>query len=75
MEKLAYQDPPPAWTEVIIMWEDVLNAPHYPIREILNWIDSAPGQRYHLHGHKGTEGFVFRFENPKDATYFRLKWL
>jgi hypothetical protein len=52
-----------------------MNHPHYSIREILEWIDDAPGGRYHLHGHNGDDGFAFRFEQPKDATYFKLKWL
>ena len=75
MEKIKYQDPPPAWTEVIIMWDEITYAPYYPIREILAWINETSGGRYHLHGFKGTEGFVFNFENPADATYFKLKWL
>ena len=75
MEKIDYQDPHPNWTEVIIVWEEITDEPFYPIREILKWLDDAPGGRYHLHGHHGTEGFAFRFERPADATYFKLKWL
>ena len=69
------QWPPPDWTEIIVLWDDVLHGPQYPIREILAWVDSAPGGEYHLHGYKSTEGFSFRFCNPKDATHFRLRWL
>ena len=75
MEKIDYQDPHPNWTEVIVLWEEILAEPFYPIREILKWIEKAPGGRYHLHGYKSTEGFVFKFENPLDATHFKLKWL
>jgi len=75
VEKIDYTYPYPEWTEVVIMWDEITHAPYFPIREILTWIDEAPGGRYHFHGYKGTEGFVFRFENPSDATYFRLKWL
>ena len=75
MEQVAYQDPHPDWTEVILLWGEVLGPPQYPIREILTWIDSAPGGRYHLHGYKSTEGFAFRFERPEDATYFKLRWM
>jgi hypothetical protein len=75
MEKVVYKDPPPEWTEIIIMWEDVTDGPKYPIREILSWLTTTQGGRYHLHGFKNTEGFVFNFENPHDATLFRLKWL
>lgn len=75
MEKIAYQEPWPDWEEVIILWDNIHKPPSYPIREILNWIESAPGGKYHLHGYKSTEGFAFRFERPEDATFFRLRWL
>ena len=75
MEKIDYLDPHPDWSEVIIMWKEIVDKPFYPIREILSWMDEAPGGRYHLHGYKSTEGFAFRFERPEDATYFKLKWL
>jgi len=67
--------PPPDWTEVIVLWDEVLGGPRYPIREILEWIDTAPGGEFHLHGYRSTEGFSFRFRNPNDAVYFKLKWL
>ena len=74
MEQIAYQDPHPDWAEVIILWEEILEPPKYPISEILVWIDSAPGGRYHLHGYQSTEGFAFRFSDPGDALIFKLKW-
>ena len=64
-----------SWEEVVILWEDVFDGPRYPIREILDWIETAPGGRYHLHGWNSTEGFCFGFEQPEDATHFKLKWL
>jgi hypothetical protein len=67
--------PPPDWTEVIILWDDIHKGPQYPIRDILDWVDSTPGGRYHLHGYGSTEGFAFRFERAEDATYFKLRWL
>ena len=67
--------PPPEWTEVVISWEHILNEPKCDIKYILEWMTTAPGGRYHLHGWRKTEGFAFRFENPADATYFKLKWL
>ena len=75
MERVAYCDPPPNWKEVVILWSDINVGPRYPIREILAWIDEASGGRYHLHRHNCTDGFAFRFENPHDAFYFKLKWL
>jgi hypothetical protein len=75
MEKIDYQDPHPDWSEVVILWNDITDGPYYPIRDILIWIDSAPGGRYHLHGYQFDKGFAFRFEDPQDATYFKLRWL
>ena len=75
MQQIAYRDPHPDWAEVILLWEEILEPPRYPIREILTWIDRAPGGQYHLHGYKSTEGFAFRFERPEDATYFKLRWM
>ena len=75
MEQIEYQEPHPDWTEVTVLWGDVLEPPYYPIKQILEWIDATPGGRYHLHGYKSTEGFAFRFERPEDATYFKLRWL
>ena len=67
--------PPPNWTEVVVLWEEILKPPGYPIKQILEWIVHAPGDEFHLHGYRSTEGFSFRFRNPKDAMYFKLRWL
>lgn len=75
MEQIEYQDPPPDWEEVIIHWNEILEPPRYPIRQILAWVEEYPGGRYHLHGHEAVNGFAFRFERPKDATLFKLRWL
>ena len=42
--------PPEHWFEVIVLWKDILEGPRYPIREILKWLEQAPGGRYHIHG-------------------------
>jgi hypothetical protein len=63
------------WTEVLVTWNEIMNVPYYDIKGMLTWAEEYPGSRYHLLGYKHTEGFVFRFEDPKDATYFKLKWL
>jgi hypothetical protein len=67
--------PPTDWEEVVILWGNILNEPGYPIREILDWLDTAPGGEFHIHGYNSTEGFSFRFRNPADATHFKLRWL
>lgn len=67
--------PPPDWTEVVVLWDEILGEPGYPIKQILEWLDDAPGGKFHLHGYNSTEGFSFRFHNPTDATHFKLRWL
>lgn len=69
--------PPPDWTEVVVLWEDMLNTSffHGRARYILQWVDLAPGGEYHLYGYNQTDGFAFRFRNPHDATFFKLSCL
>jgi hypothetical protein len=66
------QWPPPDWTEVVITWNDMLKRKN--VQEIIKWVEEAPGGRFHLHGWKSTEGFAYRFEDPKDAIIFAMKW-
>ena len=67
---------PEGWEEIIVLWDDILKTEgKKPIREMLDWLGSTPGGCYHIHGFKSTEGFAFRFQDPKDATHFRLLWL
>jgi hypothetical protein len=77
MEKID-QWPPPNWTEVVIKWEQMLESPDYNPNIIVTWVDHVSGGRYHLHGYNTryntAEGFAFRFEDPKDATLFALRW-
>jgi hypothetical protein len=67
--------PPPDWPEVIVKWEQMLANPSYNPNMIVTWVNETTGGRYHLHGYNTTEGFAFRFEDPKDATLFALKWV
>jgi hypothetical protein len=67
--------PPEDWTEIVILWQEILEPPRYPIKQILEWLDSVPGGDYHIHGYESTEGFSFRFRDPEDATHFKLRWL
>jgi hypothetical protein len=66
--------PPPDWTEVVITWETMLYSKTHNVHEIQDWVDNTPGSRYHLHGWKSTEGFAYRFEDPKDAIIFAVRW-
>ena len=69
------QWPPPDWTKVVVTWDEVLEHPHRDIKAILDWVDSYPGGNYHVSGYRSTEGFDFRFEQPTDATLFRITCL
>lgn len=64
--------PPPDWTEVVITWEWLMVSYSRSIRDICQRIDDQPGGRYHLHGKGEARDFAFRFEDPKDALWFRL---
>ena len=66
--------PPPNWTEVVITWNTMLHRETHNVHVIQDWVNDTPGDRYHLHGWKCTEGFAYRFENPKDAVKFALIW-
>ena len=68
--------PPPDWTEVVILWSTMLTNSDYTPNAIIEWCNRYRGHgRWHLHGYKSTEGFAFRFEDPRDATAFGLHWL
>jgi hypothetical protein len=68
--------PPPDWTECIVSWDYILQSKEFHPRYLYEWCEqySSPS-RYHVHGWQQTEGFAFRFEDPRDATYFRLRWM
>jgi hypothetical protein len=79
--------PPENWAEIVITWKIMLENPRFNPNKIVDWVDSTPGGRYHLHGWEdfqrfpkhgigvgGTDGFAFRFEDERDAILFKLKW-
>jgi hypothetical protein len=66
--------PPPDWVECVILWDYLLDSPVHP-QDLYNWCDDHPStSRYHVHGWQSTQGFAFRFEDPRDAILFKLKW-
>jgi hypothetical protein len=67
--------PPPEWTEIVITWDKMLTSDEHDVNDIQEWVNTMPGNgRFHLHGWKSTEGFAYRFEDPKDAIIFAMKW-
>jgi hypothetical protein len=79
--------PPEDWAKIVITWKIMLENPKFNPNKIVDWVDSTPGGRYHLHGWEdfqrfpkhgigvgGTDGFAFRFEDERDAILFKLKW-
>jgi hypothetical protein len=65
----------------------MLDNSDYGPNAIIEWVNQTPGGRYHLHGWEdfkrfhshgigvgGVDGVAFRFEDPRDATLFRLRW-
>lgn len=66
--------PPNGWTEVVIRWETMLAQSDYAPNAIEQWCQDHVSNRWHLHGYQATEGFAFRFEDPRDAVLFQLRW-
>jgi len=67
--------PPPDWTECVVSWDYILqNHRPYP-QALYDWCNNHVSTgRYHVHGWQSTEGFAFRFEDPRDAIIFKLTW-
>lgn len=66
---------PPNWTECIVLWTWILESYSGSPNDIYAWCDNyTSAYRYHVHGWQSTEGFVFRFEDPRDAVVFKLTW-
>ena len=67
--------PPPDWTECVVPWDWILKDKKLHPNNLYEWCDQyASPNRYHVHGWQSTEGFAFRFEDPRDATVFKLTW-
>ena len=66
--------PPPEWTEVVITWDQILADEQLNPNMLYDWCSKRSGRMFHVHGWEKTEGFAFRFEDPKDATVFALFW-
>jgi hypothetical protein len=70
---------PTHWTQVFVSWERMLEQHGPDCRQILNWIENEYSgvARYQLRGPnwEPTSGFLFYFEDARDAEVFILKWL
>lgn len=67
--------PPPDWTECVVTWDSILESKEVHPQDLYDWCDQYRSpSRYHVHGWQSTEGFAFRFEDPRDAVLFKLIW-
>jgi hypothetical protein len=67
--------PPPTWTECVVPWDWILGNKNLHPNKLYDWCDKyTSSARYHVHGWRSTEGFAFRFEDPRDAVVFKLTW-
>jgi len=70
--------PPSDWTQVFIPWERMLEQDPNCL-DVSRWIEQEYRGigRYQLRGPdwEPTAGFLFYFEDPRDAEVFILKWL
>jgi hypothetical protein len=67
--------PPPEWHECVVTWDWLLKADSPHVNTIYSWCDQHGSLgRYHVHGWHQSEGFAFRFEDPRDAVMFKLTW-
>jgi hypothetical protein len=69
---------PEHWTRVFVSWERMLE--HRPsVHHMLHWVEKeyVGFARYQLRGpaQDPTAGFLFYFEDERDANVFILKWL
>jgi hypothetical protein len=75
MNQLKLWPPPNDWSECVVSWDSILESKEFHPRYLYEWCDSHPSLgRYHVHGWQSTEGFAFRFEDPRDAVMFKLRW-
>jgi len=75
MLQLEQWPPPDDWVEIVVSWNTMLQYADYNPNAVVQWCRDYPGHsRWHLHGWNGTLGFAFRFEDPRDATAFSLRW-
>lgn len=67
--------PTKAWTQVFVSWDSMLT--NGTTRPLLDWVKKHRGYgKYQLRGPDldPTSGFLFYFEDARDATMFKLKW-
>ena len=68
---------PNHWTQVFVSWERMLEQQPNCL-EVTNWVEQYNGiGRYQLRGPDWcpTAGFLFYFEEARDAEVFILKWM
>jgi hypothetical protein len=69
---------PAHWTQVFIPWERMLEQ-RPNCHDLTNWVEKeyTGFGRYQLRGPEWnpTSGFLFYFEDERDALVFMLKWM
>jgi hypothetical protein len=68
---------PVHWTQVFMPWERMLEQDP-KCHDLTNWVEQYNGiGRYQLRGPEWnpTAGFLFYFEDARDAEVFILRWL
>ena len=69
---------PSHWTQVFMPWERMLEQ-RPNCRDLTNWVEKEYNGfgRYQLRGPdwNPTAGFLFYFEDERDALVFMLKWM
>lgn len=78
MIQLKAWPPPDNWIECVVTWAWLMSThgpPDGTVNKMYEWCDQYPSvSRYHVHGWRSTEGFSFKFEDPRDAVVFKLRW-
>jgi hypothetical protein len=70
---------PNHWTQVFISWDRMLGLEGPNCLSVVDWVENqyTGFGRYQLRGPnwEPTSGFLFYFEDERDAEVFILKWL
>ena len=67
---------PELWEEVVVTGDTMMHRADRLPNDITEWCHCYFGHScWHLHGYESTKEFAFRFEDFRDATVFKLRWV